>query len=105
MIAYLLLGISIVSEVFGSTMLKLSNGFARFFPVLGVLAGYGLALYLLGITLETLPLGFVYAAWSGLGTILTALIGVLFFQEKISRQGVAGIFILVFGLVLLNLTN
>ncbi|WCN36348.1 DMT family transporter [Aneurinibacillus uraniidurans] len=102
---YFLLGIAIISEVFGSTMLKMSHGFTRFFPVVGVIAGYALAFYFLSITLQGLPLGFVYAVWSGVGTILTVLVGIRFFQEKISKQGFIGIGVLVLGLVLLNLAK
>ncbi|KIL76018.1 DMT family transporter [Bacillus badius] len=102
LLSYLLLGIAILSEVFGSTMLKLSNGFTRILPVAGVIAGFGLAFYLLSISLKTLPLGVVYATWSGCGTILTVAVGILFFKEKMNKQGIAGIFLLIIGLVLLN---
>ncbi|OCA81426.1 transporter [Bacillus wudalianchiensis] len=83
-------------------MLKLSNGFTRLSPIAGVIVGFGIAFYLLSISLKTLPLGVVYATWSGCGTILTAVAGVLFFKEKINRQGVLGIGLLVVGLILLN---
>ncbi|HEY9576762.1 MAG TPA: multidrug efflux SMR transporter [Pseudobacillus sp.] len=99
---YLLLGIAIIFEVFGSTMLKLSNGFTRLFPIAGVVVGFGIAFYLLSISLKTLPLGVVYATWSGCGTILTAVAGVLFFKEKMNGQAVLGIGLLIAGLILLN---
>lgn len=99
---YLLLGIAIVSEVFGSTMLKLSNGFTRLLPVAGVIVGFGVAFYSLSIALKTLPLGVVYATWSGCGTILTVIAGVLFFKEKVNKQDILGIGLLIVGLVLLN---
>lgn len=79
---YLFLAVSILFEVFSSTMLKLSNGFKRILPVLGLVAGYGISFYALSITLQSLPLGVVYATWSGIGTILTVIIGVLLFKEK-----------------------
>ncbi|WP_309137890.1 multidrug efflux SMR transporter [Paenibacillus sp. SC116] len=102
---YVLLLFSIVFEVFGSFMLKLSNGFTRGLPVAGVVVGYGLCFYLLSNVLQFLPLGPVYATWSGLGTILTVLVGVLFFKERINRTGIIGILLLVIGLVLLNMTK
>ncbi|MBD8497211.1 DMT family transporter [Paenibacillus arenosi] len=102
---YVLLLFSIVFEVFGSFMLKLSNGFTRALPVTGVIVGYGLCFYLLSNVLQFLPLGPVYATWSGLGTILTVLVGVLFFKERINRTGVIGIVLLITGLVLLNMTK
>ncbi|WP_400162498.1 DMT family transporter [Brevibacillus sp. TJ4] len=103
LIAYTLLFLAIVLEVFGSSMLKLSNGFSRPLPVLGVIAGYGSAFYMLALALRDLPLGLVYATWSGVGTILTVMVGVYLFREKLNKQGIAGLAILVVGLVLLNL--
>ncbi|MFC2946949.1 DMT family transporter [Virgibacillus sediminis] len=103
--AYVLLGVSILLEVFGSTMLKMSNGFTKALPVLGMIAGFGSGFYLLSVTLEYLPLSLVYATWSGIGTVLTALAGVVFFNEKINKQGVMGIGLLVVGVLMMNLAN
>ncbi|KKO52226.1 DMT family transporter [Paenibacillus sp. DMB20] len=105
MVFYLFLAGAIVFEVFGSTMLKLSHGFTRFVPVLGVVAGYIAAFYMLSKALQVLPLGLSYATWSGVGTILTVIIGVYLFKEKINRQGLLGIAILTIGIVLLNLAK
>ncbi|GIO25340.1 multidrug efflux SMR transporter [Oceanobacillus sp. J11TS1] len=101
--AYVLLIFSIMSEVLGSTMLKLSNGFKKILPIIGVIAGYCVSFYLLSVALLDLPLGFAYAIWSGVGTILTAMVGVFLFKEKLNRIGVLGISFIVTGVVLLNL--
>lgn len=101
--AYILLAVSIIAEVFGSTMLKLSNGFSKILPVIGILVGYGICFYTLSLIMIDLPLGFTYAIWSGSGTVLTALVGVLLFKEKINRIGVLGIGFLLVGIILLNL--
>lgn len=103
--AYLLLAMAIILEVFGSTMLKLSNGFSRKLPVIGVVIGFGSAFYLLSLTLLSLPLGFSYAAWSGLGTALITVIGIFIFKEKVNRKGIVGIGLLLTGVLLLNLSN
>ncbi|WP_249872378.1 DMT family transporter [Oceanobacillus saliphilus] len=103
--AYLLLAFSIVLEVCGSILLKVSNGFTKFLPVVGVLIGYGLAFYLLAKTLRYLPLGVVYATWSGAGTILTTIAGVLIFKEKINKQAYIGIALLTVGLLMMNVVE
>ncbi|WP_141230077.1 DMT family transporter [Terribacillus saccharophilus] len=103
--SYLFLAASILFEVFSSTMLKLSNGFKRLLPVVGIVVGYGISFYALSITLQSLPLGVVYATWSGVGTILTVVIGVLLFKEKVNKKGALGIAILLVGLVLMNLSK
>lgn len=105
LVAYVLLFGAIVSEVFGSAMLKLSNGFKRVGPVIGVVTGYGVAFYFLSITLQSLPLGLVYATWSGLGTILTVMIGVIFFKDQLNRKALIGIGLLIIGLVLMNVSK
>ncbi|MDZ5782581.1 DMT family transporter [Marinococcus luteus] len=100
---YVLLIISVVCEVFASSMLKLSYGFTRLLPSIGFAAGMGIAFYLLALVLQTLPLGVVYATWSGLGTILTTCIGVFYFREKMNKTNILGIVFLVIGILLMNL--
>ena len=96
---------AIVGEVFASTMLKLSDGFKKMLPVLGLAFGYGVAFYGLAVALETIPLGVAYAIWSGVGTAFTALIGIYLFKEAATKKKFAGIFLIILGVVLLNLAK
>lgn len=100
--AYVYLAFAIILETFGSSMLKLSKGFKKLLPVIGVITGYCVSFYLFSLALLELPLGFSYAVWSGVGTILTALAGVYLFKEKLNRIGVLGISLIIVGVVLLN---
>ncbi|MDQ0862173.1 multidrug efflux SMR transporter [Bacillus sp. V2I10] len=100
--AYLLLAISIVSEVFGSSMLKATNGFKKILPSLGVIFGYGIAFYALSLSLKTLSLGVAYAIWAGLGTALTALVGIAIFKEKFNGKKLFGLVLIIGGVILLN---
>ena len=102
MTAYVLLALSIVSEVFGSSMLKATNGFKKLLPSLGVLIGYGLAFYSLSLSLKTLPLGIAYAIWAGVGTALTAIVAVLVFKEKFHFKKGLGLVLIIGGVILLN---
>lgn len=99
---YIWLSIAIIAEVFGSSMLKLTDGFKRFLPTLGVVFGYGIAFYALSLSLNELPLGVVYAIWAGVGTALTALVGVIFYKESLNLKKSLGILIVIGGIVLLN---
>ena len=99
---YVWLAIAIVSEVFGSSMLKLTEGFKRLLPSLGVVAGYAIAFYGLALALEDLPLGVAYAIWAGVGTALTALVGILFYKEAFNLKKSIGILLIIGGVVLLN---
>ena len=79
---WLTLAFAILCEVFATTMLKLSDGFTRPLPLLGMTLGYALSFYALALTLKTLPLGAAYAIWGGVGLVLTAAVGVAVFGEK-----------------------
>jgi multidrug resistance protein EbrA len=102
---YLLLLVAILGEVFATSMLKLSDGFKRFLPVLGVIVGYIIAFFGLTLSLNTIPLGMAYAIWSGLGTALTALIGIILYKEGFSGKKLLGIGLIIAGVALLNLNG
>lgn len=101
--AYLLLTVAIVSEVVATSALKASNGLTRPWPVAVVVAGYALAFVLLAYSLKTLPVGFVYAIWAGLGIVGVALVGHFVFGETFGAVKIAGIVLVVVGVALVNL--
>ncbi|WP_349729301.1 DMT family transporter [Peribacillus frigoritolerans] len=102
---YAFLAIAILSEVFGSSMLKISNGFKRLFPSIGVVIGMGLAFYCLSLSLITIPLGTAYAIWSGIGTALTALVGVIVYKESFNVKKYLGLVLIIGGVVVLKLSS
>ncbi|WP_163536140.1 multidrug efflux SMR transporter [Gracilibacillus sp. YIM 98692] len=99
---YVLLGIAIISEVFASSMLKASNGLKKVIPSLGVGIGYIVAFYALSLTLKSIPLGVAYAIWSGVGTALTALVGIVIYKEKLTTNKALGLILIIGGVILLN---
>lgn len=103
MIAYVLLTVAIVSEVIGSSLLKVTNGFKNLLPTLGTVLAYGIAFYGLSLALKTLPLGTAYGIWAGLGTALTALAGIIIYHENINKHFVMGLLFIVSGVLLLNI--
>jgi len=105
MYAYALLLIAIISEVFGSSMLKLTNGFKKLLPSLGVVLGYSLAFYSLSLSLKTLPLGLAYAIWAGVGTALTALVGIVIYKEEFNRKKLFGLILIISGVIVLNVAS
>ncbi|MEV4612065.1 multidrug efflux SMR transporter [Kitasatospora sp. NPDC049258] len=100
---YLLLALAIASEVCATSCLKLTEGFSRLWPSLGVGVGYALSFLLLGRALKHIPVSIAYAVWSGAGTAAVAAIGVLAFGEVLGRAQWAGIALIVVGVVVLNL--
>jgi small multidrug resistance pump len=100
---YLLLLLAIVAEVIATSGLKASENFTRLAPSLLVVAGYGTAFFCLSLTLKTLPLGVAYAIWSGVGTVLVAVVGWLLYRQQLDLPAVLGIGLIVAGTVVLNL--
>ncbi|MFC5742718.1 DMT family transporter [Dyella tabacisoli] len=101
--AWLLLAIAILAEVIGTSALKASAGFSRLLPSAVVVAGYGTAFYFLSLTLRHIPIGIAYAVWSGAGTVLIALIGVIAYRQKLDPAAILGISLIVAGVLVLNL--
>lgn len=99
---YALLSVSIVLEVFGTTMMKLSEGFSVPLFTALTLAGYLVSFTLLTFTLKHLPLGLVYGIWGGVGTVLTAAIGIIAWGDSFNVITCVGIALVVGGVVLLN---
>lgn len=99
---YLTLALAIAAEVTGTTALNASDGFTELLPSVVVVAGYVGSFYLLGLTLESLAVGLVYATWAGIGIVATALVGVLVFGEPIDGAAVVGFALVVAGVVVLN---
>lgn len=96
------LALAIGSEIIATVALKLSEGFSKPIPALIVVIGYGVSFYALSMSLRSIPLGVVYAVWSGVGTAAVALIGVLLFREILDAIKVAGIGLIIAGVVMLN---
>ena len=103
--AYLYLTLAIVAEVVATSALKASAGFTRPLPSLAVVLGYGLAFYLLSLTLREVPVGIAYAIWAGAGIVLMALVGWLVFGQRIDLWGGAGMALIVAGVLMVNLMS
>lgn len=102
---YALLGVAVLSGVLGSTSLTLSEGFRRPWPVAGTVAGYGIATGALGLLMEQLPIGVIHAVWGGGAAVLLTVVGRVVFGERITVTRIAGVAMIVGGVVLLNLTG
>jgi small multidrug resistance pump len=103
MSAWAYLGLAIIAEVIGTSALKASSGFSQLLPSIVVVAGYGIAFYCLSLALRSVPLGIAYAIWSGAGTALIALIGVVLYKQKLDAAAICGIGLIVAGVLVLNL--
>jgi small multidrug resistance pump len=100
---WLILSIAIVAEVIATSALKAADGFTKPWPSLLVVAGYGIAFYCLSLTLRSMPIGIVYAIWSGVGISLIALVGWLFYRQPLDWPAMLGMALIMAGVAVMNL--
>ncbi|MGH8778763.1 DMT family transporter [Paraburkholderia sp.] len=100
---YTLLAIAIVAEVIATSALRASEGFSRLVPAVVVVIGYGISFYCLSLTLRSLPVGIVYAIWSGVGIVLITLVAIVMYRQVPDLPAIIGLALIVAGVVVLNL--
>ncbi|AFO87523.1 QacE family quaternary ammonium compound efflux SMR transporter [Phaeobacter inhibens] len=100
---YLYLVLAVAAETIGTTALQASQQFTRLGPSLLVVVGYGLAFYLMALTLRHMPVGIVYAIWSGLGIFLIAIIGWVVFGQRLDLPAVLGLLLILAGILVIHL--
>lgn len=100
---YLTLIGAIIAEVIATSALQASQQFTKPLYSTIVCVGYGIAFYLMSLTLKSLPVGIVYAVWSGLGIVLISLVGWLAFKQKLDLPAIIGIALIISGVVVMQL--
>ena len=99
---YLFLGLAIIFEVVGSSFMKASEGFTKWLPSIVVVVAYLICFYFLSLALKSIPLGVAYAIWAGVGIVLTAMVSVFIFKQKLDFPAIIGILFIVIGVVIMN---
>lgn len=99
------LTIAIVAEVIATTMLKASEGFTRVWPSLLVVVGYSIAFWGLSMVVKTMPLGIVYAIWSGMGIVLVSIAALFIYQQKLDLPAILGMGLIIAGVLVINLLS
>ena len=100
---YLYLAIAVAFETIGTSAMQASRQFTRLWPSVLVIVGYAISFYFMALTLRYMPVGIVYALWSGLGIILIALIGYAVFGQKLDLPAIAGLGLIIAGIVVIQL--
>ncbi|HFF9787761.1 TPA: multidrug efflux SMR transporter SsmE, partial [Serratia marcescens] len=103
--AFMYLTMAIVAEVIATTMLKASEGFTRLWPSLLVVLGYGVAFWGLSMVVKSMPLGIVYAIWSGMGIVLVSVAAVFVYQQKLDWPAIVGMGLIIAGVLVINLLS
>lgn len=100
---FIFLILAVIAETIGTTSLQASQQFTKLWPSLLVVLSYAISFYLLALTLKYMPVGIMYAMWSGLGIILIAIIGWLVFGQKLDAPAVLGMALILGGILIINL--
>lgn len=100
---YIYLLVAIMFEVVATTALKETQGFTRLVPSLISVVGYGLAFYFLALTLRSMPVGVIYAIWSGAGIVLITAIGWVWFRQALDMPALIGMGFIIAGVLIINL--
>ena len=85
--------------------LKYTAGFTRLWPTVATLFSMVISLGLLGIAMRSLPVGTAYAVWVGVGTVGTALLGIILLDEPATVARLVSLGLIVAGLVGLKLAS
>ena len=99
---YAILLVAIFCEVAGTMLLPVSNNFTKIIPTVCLALFYLTSFYLMTFVMDKIPIAIVYATWSGLGVFTIAILGYFFFKQTLAWQAIAGLFLIVVGVILVN---
>ncbi|HHF3055471.1 TPA: multidrug efflux SMR transporter [Vibrio alginolyticus] len=101
----LALSIAIVCEVIATSYIPKTEQFTKVMPSTVVLIGCGIAFFLLSVTVQTMPVGVVYAIWSGAGIVLVATVGYFVYGQRLDLPALVGIGFIIAGVLIVNLLS
>lgn len=102
---WLLLSIAILTELGGSTCMKLSNGFSNLYASILTFIFWGVSFSIFIFALKYFDLSFIYAIWAGIGILLVSVIGMTYFKEPVNMIKIISILIIVAGVIMLNMNE
>ena len=103
--SWIILFFAIVFEVAGTLTLKFTEGMTRLWPTVLMFAFYLVSLFGLSMAVSRIPVGTAYAVWSGVGTLMVAVMGVLWFKEQVTVLRCVSTVLIVIGVAGLYLTG
>jgi small multidrug resistance pump len=104
-LAWLLVSVSVVSEVAGTLALKHSQGFTKIVPSAVSACSYILAIWLMSLAMRQLEMGITYAVWAASGAAITAALGIAVYGESATASKLIGLVLVVLGVFLLSLQS
>ena len=92
-------------EVVWAIGLKYTDGFTRLWPTVGTVLAMLISIGLLGIAMNSLPVGTAYAVWVGVGAVGTALLGIVLLGEPANAGRLISLALIVAGIIGLKLAT
>jgi quaternary ammonium compound-resistance protein SugE len=103
--AWVILVIAGLCEVGWAIGLKYTDGFTRLWPTLGTVAAMALSMWLLGIAMNSLPVGTAYSVWVGVGAVGTVILGIVLFGEPANPVRLISVALIIAGIIGLKLAT
>ena len=79
--------------------MKYSDSFTKLYPSIFTILTMAMSVYLLSVSLKTIPVGTAYAVWTGIGAVGTAILGIILFGESRDLARIGFIFLIIAGIV------
>src|SRR5438309_1045080 len=102
---YVILVIAVVFEIIATTLLKKTEQFTQIVPTIAMVVCYLVAFFCMTIVMKTIPVGIVYATWSGLGIVLVSLAAYFVYQQTLDTPAIIGLTLIVAGVLVMNLLS
>ena len=103
--SWVILFFAIVFEVAGTLTLKFTEGMTRLWPTVLMFAFYLVSLFGLSTAVSKIPVGTAYAVWSGVGTLMVAVLGAVWLKEQVTVLRSVSMLLIVIGVAGLYLTG
>lgn len=103
--AWLILVVAGLFEVGWAIGLKYTDGFTRLWPTVWTVLAMSVSLWLLGIAMQSLPVGTAYSTWVGVGAVGTVVLGILLFGEPVNLARLLSVSLIIAGIVGLRLAT
>lgn len=85
--------------------LKYTEGFTKLIPSLLVVTAMGISLWLLSVSMKTIPVGTAYAVWTGIGAVGVAIMSMFLFGESRDVMRIVCLLLIVSGIFGLRLVS
>jgi quaternary ammonium compound-resistance protein SugE len=92
-------------EVGWAIGLKYTQGFTRLWPTVWTVAAMIISLWLLGIAMQSLPVGTAYSIWVGVGAVGAVVLGIVLFGEPANAARLISVALIISGIVGLKLAT